>query len=868
MSSLADLNQIYEQSRRLTSHIVAPGNIPSLDRGLDQIAAATKKLSAKSSRTGDASFRALTSRTAYLLANRGFDADRVSAALSMLDPAATFEPVEGLYDTDIEGYLKQEHENMILSAIENSRSQTLKDCNDRFNRTLHRDWEKAKKRIFEELGQHQQKSSQRGYRSPARPIGRSGSSIPGPVTGGQSFSVTKNKNYSQVVETLNKSRLERKPFEPIQAFFAVALKLDRGDVGHQSLMKCWKLLYKTLIEQGLQPSGGGPRKKQIKELEFAKAYRAQEDGKSLTEEAIHFRKMVIAGGKSFLEENHYEHIQHIVSQQRAQVGGMPTPNIIIDFFIELKFMRFGNWQPQHGLEIIQNRAAWAHLYYLLRCGLKEDAKQYAEDFSSIMDKSPDARFFPIFREYLEENGRISTAHRNELNDAWNARVRQSLSLDSSGRPRGDPFKAALYKIVGRCEMTSKGLKNNDVLPTMRIIFALKTATLTFTSSCYRHIISVEAFAVEAIHFAIALSYYGVLRVPDSPHTMDIGYETFERMIHQYAKQFFQTDPIDALHYLALTCIFVRDTDRRALSGSAAVDRDDAGGASERARTKAYLEITYAHMRELLLESGISSKLLGETSIASAVPARGEIERLGPLYKIEQKREFLEKIVLPAAEDADRRGRLNEQVVTILCKQLGDALAAQRLPSELADPYAPSASGTPGGGLSFTGIAGSAGAATITGTTEAIVAKAMNPTIQAKIGEERRYTSNLLSQLHKFAKEVEAGRPDAGLETLKGPDMGLITRYADIVRSLDESIARCLPQVLLLAMTTVSGLYRALRDGRYGGESPGFVGNGVRQSRMMELKSHSRAILLFSGSIQYRIPSDTLQRLNRLDALMN
>jgi hypothetical protein len=62
--------------------------------------------------------------------------------------------VTGLYDTDIEGALNLEHQSIVTSALEENRAQSIRDCKERFEGNLVRDWEKVKKRIFEELGQH------------------------------------------------------------------------------------------------------------------------------------------------------------------------------------------------------------------------------------------------------------------------------------------------------------------------------------------------------------------------------------------------------------------------------------------------------------------------------------------------------------------------------------------------------------------------------------------------------------------------------------------------------------------------------------------------------------------------------------------
>ncbi|KAJ3116394.1 hypothetical protein HDU96_009752 [Phlyctochytrium bullatum] len=1047
--SLADLNQIYEQSRRLTAHIVTPGSIPQLERGLDQIASQTKKLSAKASRAGDgagASFRAsaasalgfdgglgalgdvsgaaapaapgqIDSRTAYLLAKKGFDADKVAATLSKIDPASTFEPVEGVYDTDLEGHLRLDHENIVVSAVEESRVQTLKDCEDRFERLLHRDWERAKKRIFEELGQHQQKGFQGGFKSPSR--GLAGKQPGTPSSGGMTGAApqgdynlvtmpTKNKNYAQVVERLNRHRLERKPFDLLQQFYNVAAKLDRGDVGHQSLMKCWRLLFLTLIEEGSKIPGGAPgtRRRQIRELEFYRQCKAQEEGVGMSEEAIRFRKMIIAGGKTFLQQNHWEYINQVVAQQRVQVGGMPSADTVVDAYVKLKFQRYGSWQQQHGLEIIDGRAPWAHLYYLLRSGLLKEALAFAEGFAQRMETTHDARFFVFFREFLEE-GRITKANRNELLDIWNSRVRQTLAVTPDGVPRGDPFRAALYKIVGRCEMSSKNIKNADVLPSVedyvwlqlmliqeepraddapvdryalrdlaRLILRFgaghfspqnRTPYVYFLvlllcgeyERAVAHLLTHEAYAVDAIHFAVALAYYGVLRVPDAPHLLDmmgsfelvsvrtlevggaaaaaaggagaleLAYLHFERLVAQYARRFGASDPVDAFHYLALICTFaaqepggvvVMSGSATAPFGSGTPGRGGAAGedgdGADAVRTRAYTEATHSHIRDLLLESGIAVSLLGESAVASGaagVRVKGEIERCGLLVRLRpaasaeamgsagaQETDFVRLIVRPAAAEAERRGRLADAVklydfaeeydavVGLLCRQLGDAVASYRPPASLVDPLVLGSGTLSGGGGSGAlfgtpgrragGEVGGGATATATAAVEATVTQALDvlehyrrqPTIYARISEAKKQTSSLLQQLQRFAVEVEAERPDVGLETLRRtglvpvePDMAAIQGLTEVVRGLDESVLRCLPQVLLLAMASVSGIYRALRDGRGPGE-----GHALRQAKMVELKNQARAVLLFSSSIQYRIPSDTLQRLNRLDSIMN
>ena len=54
----------------------------------------------------------------------------------------------------MEGFIQHEHEQVILSMIEESRRQTLDDFQHKLGDGLHQDWQNQKRRILEELGQH------------------------------------------------------------------------------------------------------------------------------------------------------------------------------------------------------------------------------------------------------------------------------------------------------------------------------------------------------------------------------------------------------------------------------------------------------------------------------------------------------------------------------------------------------------------------------------------------------------------------------------------------------------------------------------------------------------------------------------------
>jgi nuclear pore complex protein Nup93 len=59
------------------------------------------------------------------LARQGFDTEKLTQNLSSIDLKTTFEPLESISETDLESYLKHEHELIVLSAIEEAKKEVM-----------------------------------------------------------------------------------------------------------------------------------------------------------------------------------------------------------------------------------------------------------------------------------------------------------------------------------------------------------------------------------------------------------------------------------------------------------------------------------------------------------------------------------------------------------------------------------------------------------------------------------------------------------------------------------------------------------------------------------------------------------------------
>ena len=139
---MSTLSSLYQESKRLTTHISPESNLPSLDKSLDLISASVKKLSKSSFST------TLHPKTTYLLAEKGFDPAKLQNSLAQIQVSTAFEPLESCLDTDLESFLRNEHDTLISCALQESRNANIKSCESMFERKMIQDWDNRKREIL------------------------------------------------------------------------------------------------------------------------------------------------------------------------------------------------------------------------------------------------------------------------------------------------------------------------------------------------------------------------------------------------------------------------------------------------------------------------------------------------------------------------------------------------------------------------------------------------------------------------------------------------------------------------------------------------------------------------------------------------
>ncbi|KAA1064636.1 hypothetical protein PGT21_010162 [Puccinia graminis f. sp. tritici] len=978
------------------------GTLPTVQLGLDQIEAQSRRLVSKIRKndTLDASLslfgggpanshrdgRSLTSlngqgtssKAHYLLAGAGVNAEELGKTIDGVDLRGTFEPLQPLQDTDVEGYLKHEHEQSIIASIEEGRRQTVQDFYQILDRSMRQNWEEQKELLFEELARHQPQSSSEGGNvismfsthsslnnlseiansptgSPEQSSRRSQSRLPfsgstnfseiqsgvGPRTGpSQTDMHGKMMKYDQAVSKLNERRLQNAYFPIVHAFKDASLSVTEEQARSSQnapLSDTWNLLAQLVQEKntGLSDQDsetiGGIRLTTISaERKYAKHYLG--DPQSL--EAKNVRKQLADGAKTHLEQQFIAHINMQIAAHplEATLGGDPSTANKVRAYVDLKFCKNGTWTDKR-LEIINNTPVWARIFYLLRIGQISEAVKFTKTYEQHIRKT-EPNFLSYFSSWASSpDRRLSKTLRDRFLAEYNQRTREVSGAEGgfgSGTSHAtaanvDPFKHAVYKIIGRIEIQRKNVP--VAIASMEDWVWLQLVLVKETDPALDHPVSsnnssissnherygLEEFAqviskygeshfdpngnrplmyfrvllmsgqfekaclflqqkphyqVDAVHFAIALSYYGLLRISDSaPSTeggasspkgrsssMSLPSVNFARLIYRYTRLFAKSAPEVAVQYLYLICLNA-DAPPPSLGQN-------------------QVTLCHTYIGDLAVETASREEILGDVrNDGTRIP--GMIERDLSLIKLSNQREYLETIVKQAAERAFRERRLRDAIRLFNIAEEYDRVIAViniELGSSLFQPGSKPASSRIG---DETNSAGPKGATVSLTASEDIVAVANNvlahydrtSTISSRITRKNRDTCALLLRFKTVLDLHEQGKNEQALAILDsidllptGSDLVQIIRKSEQVKDLDDTIVKNLDVIVLSGMNILYQVFSTFKDSPYGDAS--------RQAKMAEIKTKARAITTFAGMLRYRLSPETYSQLSRLQAYLH
>ena len=107
------MEALLQRSEELTAGLHGGADLPRVKRNLNQVLDAGKRLWSKTAAHGTDSQQV---KAALLLGQKGIEIGEVPERLKNLNTTRNLEPLEPVQHTDIEGFLKNEHENAILAG--------------------------------------------------------------------------------------------------------------------------------------------------------------------------------------------------------------------------------------------------------------------------------------------------------------------------------------------------------------------------------------------------------------------------------------------------------------------------------------------------------------------------------------------------------------------------------------------------------------------------------------------------------------------------------------------------------------------------------------------------------------------------------
>lgn len=302
------------------------------------------------------------------------------------------------------------------------------------------------------------------------------------------------------------------------------------------------------------------------------------------------------GALAFLQEQYANLIEAEIARQptTAKQGGVPGEDSTIRAYLNVIYSRAE--QRPHTSLVIDNVNAWAYVYFMLRCGWVMPALKFVERHQEKF-----GTFYRFFNEYAVNKRKLSLP-------TWETCCKE---YNSSVRADKDPYKLTVWNLVSRCDVnefrtfravisstqdfiwyklmlvSSENVQEKMKAQELRLahvqqqlsslgpshfnpagrspfiyLFVLLSVQLYEQGIAFLY--SSTPYQTEAIHMAISLHYYGLLREPQLTPSTEIPVEVllaspasdsvifnFPRLIHDYASRLIASNPLEALTYCAL-----------------------------------------------------------------------------------------------------------------------------------------------------------------------------------------------------------------------------------------------------------------------------------------------------------------------------
>eukprot|EP00794_Sanderia_malayensis_P018802 gene18802-20696_t len=520
-------NQFEDLMRRaeqLTADMDDGNNLPRVERNLHQLAEAGQRLWSKTAALqGDE----CDVRASLLLSSKGLQLPKLSQRLEFLNTARSFESLEPVAEKDIQGFLKNEKENAILSVIETSKTHAFADADKTFLLSILNEWEMEKQKVLSSLLCAGKEAMT--FPSETEIINDYGTGK------GRSTMTTMEMAFAKQVYMCNEKTIQGDQCSYLDALYDVAAKSD-----DYNAFEIWDLL-----------------KQMISNLPI------------LENDPFKVRYL------QYVEKVVYGNIH------QAKLGGIPGTLNLVRSFLKIKMPH-----SLPGLEDgkVDGVPVWALMYYCLRCGDAAATIQSAEGLPPLCFD-----FKEILKEYFRNDeyrlqpsteSKIRLQYKRSIHTSTDPFKRILFAIigccDTDNIHPEVASKSDDYIWLKLQQITFS--ENEDAerisLPKLQSLlleeygishFKAYEHPLLFTRMLFltgqfeagiEFLSTIEKFRSHAVHFAIAIEDAGLLIKSDNLHSpllsaKMLGNKTiqrlnFARLLMTYTRKFQTTDPRESL----------------------------------------------------------------------------------------------------------------------------------------------------------------------------------------------------------------------------------------------------------------------------------------------------------------------------------
>ncbi|GMM33257.1 linker nucleoporin [Saccharomycopsis crataegensis] len=705
------------------------------------------------------------------------------------------------------------------------------------------------------------------------------------------------EKFAVIIYELNNSRQQLKPVHIINNFYDATK--DATDSRTRQINECWKIL------NGL-----------IDKSEPQNSYFDQyNDFKS--KNSANLRGKIIKNSIKYLESQFLKHVD-VIYRKRVNSddnsgastdemeNGLPIHLNKIKYYVKSQKKRlFEKEEIKRSLLMVNDVPIWALIFYLIRAGCYTEALEVAEESASIFKKI-DSNFVTYLKSFIVSTKDENSLGNHSLSTSLQNSIQQEFNTNIKNNDLVDPYRYAVYKIIGKCDLSKKSIpkifastedwlwtnfmlineRNQDYLELSKYesytLFDFQKNLIQYGAAyfngssnfpTYIHVLLLGglfelavkyAFSIgelEAVHLAIGLAYYGLLRMSDYDSiikkngnnaneltaTNENGlYEiNYARLIGYYTRSFRVSDTIVALEYLLLINL---------------------------AGNNKYYKLSLEAIRELVIETKEFSILLG-TINKDGTRYPGRIENRQQLLYVENEKDeksgtinksdkssYLYEIIEQAAKRIGEEGRVydslllyqlsenHDQVIKIINRLLGDLLSS-------TDIFQPISKETNEQECSPIEIG-----------EKLLKTYELSPS-SLEISSSSREILKKLLDIAKIKETFVSGNYETTLGLIKELDLIPISTKENLTsirmkcqeinqQQLDYNLMKNVGNLLLIAMNCINQLISKSDQSQFF--------NNVRLAQVNELEEIAKQIMVFAGMIQYKMPKEVYIKLTSLE----